>query len=105
MSIPNILIIEDDQEINNLICDALKKENYNIIQAFDGRQALEKYNNNFQLVILDLMLPYVDGIEVLRKIREKSNLPVIILSAKDEETDKVIGLGMGADDYIIKPFS
>ena len=104
MSIPNILIIEDDQEINNLICDALKNENYNVIQALDGRQALEKYNNNFQLVILDLMLPYVDGIEVLRKIREKSKLPVIILSAKDEETDKVIGLGMGADDYIIKPF-
>ena len=100
----NILIVEDDQEINNLICDALKKENYNVVQALDGRQALEKYNNNFQLVILDLMLPYVDGIEVLRKIREKSNLPVIILSAKDEEADKVIGLSMGADDYIIKPF-
>ena len=100
----NILIVEDDQEINNLICDALKKENYNVVQALDGRQALEKYNNNIQLIILDLMLPYVDGIEVLRKIREKSNLPVIILSAKDEEADKVIGLSMGADDYIIKPF-
>ena len=104
MENPNILIVEDDQEINNLICDALKKENYNVVQALDGRQALEKYNNNIQLVILDLMLPYVDGIEVLRKIREKSNLPVIILSAKDEEADKVIGLSMGADDYIIKPF-
>ena len=66
---------------------------------------LEKYNDNCQLVILDLMLPYIDGIEVLRKIREKSTLPVIILSAKDEEADKVIGLSMGADDYIIKPFS
>ena len=105
MEVPNILIVEDDQEINNLISDALKKENYNVVQAFDGRQALEKYNDNFQLVILDLMLPYVDGIEVLRKIREKSNLPVIILSAKDEETDKVIGLSMGADDYMVKPFS
>ena len=104
MNMPNILIVEDDQEINNLIGDALKKENYSVIQAFDGRQALEMYNDNCQLVILDLMLPYVNGVEVLRKIREKSTLPVIILSAKDEETDKVIGLGMGADDYIIKPF-
>ena len=105
MEIPNILIVEDDKEINNLIGDALKKENFNIVQAFDGRQALEKYNHNCQLVILDLMIPYIDGIEVLRKIREKSTLPVIILSAKDEEADKVIGLSMGADDYIIKPFS
>ena len=105
MEIPNILIVEDDKEINNLIGDALKKENFNIVQAFDGRQALEKYNHNCQLVILDLMIPYIDGVEVLRKIREKSTLPVIILSAKDEEADKVIGLSMGADDYIIKPFS
>ena len=105
MEIPNILIVEDDKEINNLIGDALKKENFNIVQAFDGRQALEKYNHNCQLVILDLMIPYINGIEVLRKIREKSTLPVIILSAKDEEADKVIGLSMGADDYIIKPFS
>ena len=105
MEIPNILIVEDDKEINNLIGDALKKENFNIVQAFDGRQALEKYNHNCKLVILDLMIPYIDGVEVLRKIREKSTLPVIILSAKDEEADKVIGLSMGADDYIIKPFS
>lgn len=105
MEMPNILVVEDDKEINNLISDALKKESYNITQVFDGRQAIEKYNDNFQLIILDLMLPYVDGIEVLRTIREKSNLPVIILSAKDEETDRIIGLSMGADDYMIKPFS
>lgn len=105
MEVPNILIIEDDEEINNLIGEALKKENYNIIQAFDGKQAIEKYNESFQLVILDLMLPYFDGIEILRRIREKSTVPVIILSAKDEETDRVIGLSMGADDYMIKPFS
>ncbi|WP_160687540.1 response regulator transcription factor [Clostridium sp. C2-6-12] len=105
MDIPNILIVEDDKEINNLICEALKKENYNIIQAFDGKEATEKYNENIQLIILDLMLPFVDGIEVLRIIREKSNLPVIILSAKEEETDRIIGLSMGADDYMVKPFS
>lgn len=105
MDIYNILIVEDDEEINNLVYDALKKENYNIIQAFDGRQAIEKYDDSFKLVILDLMIPYIDGIEVLRKFREKSNVPVIILSAKDDECDRVIGLSMGADDYMIKPFS
>jgi DNA-binding response OmpR family regulator len=105
MDIPSILIVEDDKEINNLIYEALKKENYNIIQAFDGKEATEKYNENIQLVILDLMLPFIDGIEVLRIIREKSNLPVIILSAKEEETDRIIGLSMGADDYMVKPFS
>ena len=74
MKIPNILIVEDDKEINNLISDALIKENYNITQVFDGRQAIERYNNSVQLIILDLMLTYVDGIEVLRTIREKSNV-------------------------------
>ncbi|MBW6410735.1 response regulator transcription factor [Clostridium weizhouense] len=101
----NILIIEDDDEINDLICDALSKENYNISQAFDGRQALEMFNDSIKLIILDLMIPYIDGIEVLRRIREKSILPVIIISAKDDECDRVIGLSMGADDYMIKPFS
>jgi DNA-binding response OmpR family regulator len=105
MNISKILVIEDDEEINDLIYNTLKNENYNMVQAFDGKDALEKYNNTFQLIILDLMLPYVDGIEVLRKIREKSTVPIIILSAKDEETDRVIGLSMGADDYMIKPFS
>ncbi len=105
MEISNILIIEDDEEINNLVAAALKKENYHIIQAFDGKEALEKYNNDFKLIILDLMLPYIDGIEILRKIRELSTVPIIILSAKDEESDRIIGLSMGADDYMIKPFS
>nr|WP_173715066.1 response regulator transcription factor [Clostridium beijerinckii] len=105
VEIPNILVVEDDEEINNLISEALIKENYNIIQAFDGKQAIEKYNKEYQLVILDLMLPYLDGIEVLRRIRELSTVPVIIISAKDEETDRIIGLSMGADDYMIKPFS
>ncbi|WP_373844591.1 response regulator transcription factor [Clostridium sp.] len=105
MNISKILIIEDDEEINNLIYNTLKKEKYNIIQAFNGEDAINKYyNDTFQLVILDLMLPYIDGLEVLKKIREESTVPVIILSAKDQETDRVIGLGMGADDYIIKPF-
>lgn len=100
-----ILIVEDDEEINNLIFHALKKEGYDIVQFFDGREAIEKYDNTFNLVILDLMLPYVDGMEVLRQIRTVNNAPVIILSAKAEETDRIIGLGMGADDYVVKPFS
>lgn len=78
---------------------------YNIVQACDGREALMKYDNSIDLVILDLMIPYVDGIEVLRQIREKSKIPVIILSAKDDECDRIVGLSMGADDYMVKPFS
>lgn len=105
MSIMNILIVEDDIEINNLISEALKKENYNIVQVYDGKEALEKYNKKIDLVILDLMLPHIDGIEVLRKIREKSRIPIIILSSKDDETDKIVGLSIGADDYMVKPFS
>lgn len=106
MNVSKILIVEDDEEINNLIYNTLKREKYNIIQAFNGEDAINKYYaNNFQLVILDLMLPYIDGIEVLRKIRESSTVPIIILSAKNQETDRIIGLGMGADDYIVKPFS
>lgn len=106
METSKVLIVEDDKEINDLILSTLNREkSYETIQAFDGREALNKYDDTFKLVILDLMLPYVDGIEVLRTIREKSIVPVIILSAKDEETDRVIGLSMGADDYIVKPFS
>lgn len=100
-----VLIIEDDKDINNLISEALKQEQYEIVQAFDGKEALEKYNKDINLAILDLMLPYVDGIEVLRKIREKSKIPIIILSAKSEECDRIVGLSMGADDYMVKPFS
>lgn len=101
----NILVVEDDREINNLLCEALKNEMYNTVQAYDGKEALFKYDKNINLVILDLMIPYVDGIEVLRQIREKSKIPVIILSAKDDECDRVVGLSMGADDYMVKPFS
>ena len=100
----NILVVDDDKEINNLLCESLKNEMYNTIQAYDGKEALSKYDENINLVILDLMIPYVDGIEVLRQIREKSKIPVIILSAKDDECDRVVGLSMGADDYMVKPF-
>ncbi len=99
-----ILVIEDDIEINNLIYECLKKEQYEIVQSFDGNEALIKFNESINLIVLDLMLPIVDGIEVLRQIRQKSNIPIIILSAKDEENDRILGLSMGADDYMVKPF-
>lgn len=105
MEIQKILVVEDDKEINNLIYESLIKENYQVIQCFDGKEAIEKYNDKINLVILDLMLPYIDGIEVLRQIRKKSNVPIIILSAKVEECDRIVGLSMGADDYMVKPFS
>ncbi|GAA0743597.1 response regulator transcription factor [Clostridium oceanicum] len=102
----NILVVEDDEEINGLISKTLIKEGYNVTKALDGKSALEKYNKKeFQMVILDIMLPIIDGMEVMRRIREKSMIPIVILSAKGEETDRIIGLGLGADDYMVKPFS
>lgn len=100
-----ILVIEDDKEINDLIYEGLKREQYEVSQVFDGKQALEKYSDDINLIILDLMLPKIDGIEVMRRIRDKSNVPIIILSAKDDECDRIVGLSMGADDYMSKPFS
>ncbi len=101
----NILVVEDDNEINRLIADSLKKEGYFVRSCYDGDEALSTLKQEqYQLVILDIMLPKVDGYEVLRKVREKGNTPVIILSAKNQETDKIIGLGLGADDYLTKPF-
>jgi DNA-binding response OmpR family regulator len=106
LDVINILVIEDDREINQLISKYLSKEGYQVISVFDGREALIKLSSEmFQLVILDLMLPYVDGYEVLRKIRGNSKIPVLILTSKCEETEKIIGLGLGADDYMTKPFS
>lgn len=102
----SILIVEDDIEINNLITEAVAREGCKPVQAFDGKQALQRFDPELiKLVVLDIMLPYMDGMEVLRRIRECSTVHVIILSAKSEETDRIIGLGIGADDYMTKPFS
>ncbi|WP_425447373.1 response regulator transcription factor [Dethiothermospora halolimnae] len=101
-----VLVVEDDVNINNMTKEALMKEGYEVSQAFHGLEGVEKFQrDDYNMVILDIMMPVMDGIEVMRRIREKSKVPIIILSAKGEETDKVIGLGMGADDYIVKPFS
>ncbi|KGM94784.1 PhoP family transcriptional regulator [Clostridium novyi A str. 4552] len=100
-----ILVIEDDKEINNLIKKALVENNFQVEQAFDGMEGFAKYKTmKFSTVILDIMLPIVNGIEVLKKIREESVIPIIILSAKSEESDRIEGLSLGADDYIVKPF-
>lgn len=100
-----ILIIEDDKDINNLIKKALKDEGCDVVQAFDGMDGFAKFkSNNCSIIILDIMLPFVDGIEVMKKIREESVIPIIILSAKGEELDKITSLTLGADDYIVKPF-
>lgn len=106
MSAPNILIVEDDREISRLIDTYLRKEGYRTDRAADGSEAcMLLAARSYHLVILDLMIPEIDGWEVLRRIRAKGAVPVIILSVKGEEADKVLGLGLGADDYLTKPFS
>jgi DNA-binding response OmpR family regulator len=101
-----ILLVEDDKDISELVTSTLLQENYKVLTAFDGEEALlllEK--NQIDLILLDLMLPKLSGMEVLKKIRTTSMVPVLILSAKGSDIDKALGLGFGADDYISKPFS
>lgn len=102
----NLLIIEDDIEINELLKCFLESEGYHITSAYDGKIALELFQkSHFDLILLDLMIPQIDGISVMKHIRNHSIVPIIIISAKDSDSDKTIGLGLGADDYITKPFS
>lgn len=102
-----ILIVEDDKSINKMVSESLTKEGYAVTSVFDGEEALKVLDNekDFDLILLDLMLPKIEGIECLRVIRLDSLVPILIMSAKDEDVDKAIGLGIGADDYISKPFS
>lgn len=101
-----ILLVEDDIEISTMLQNFLITENFEVITALDGESACEKFfSDNFSLVLLDLMIPKMNGIEVMRKIREHNTVPIIIISAKDTDSDKTLGLGLGADDYITKPFS
>ncbi|WP_315115125.1 response regulator transcription factor [Clostridium intestinale] len=101
----NILIIEDEIKIARFVEMELNYEGYKVTKVHDGRQGLMKARNEeFDLILLDIMLPSMNGIEVLRRIREENEVPVIMLTAKDETMDKVTGLDMGADDYITKPF-
>ena len=103
---PRILLVDDELSVQKLLAYPLRKEGYDVIPALDGREALERLREgNFDLVVLDVMLPRMDGFDVCRAIRSRSTVPIIMLTAKTEETDKVLGLELGADDYITKPFS
>lgn len=100
-----ILVVDDEASIVTMLAYNLKKEGYDVVTAEDGEVALEKFESeNTDLLLLDIMMPKMDGYEVCRKIREKSNVPIIMLTARADEVDKVVGLEMGADDYVTKPF-
>ncbi len=102
----NILVCDDDREIVEAIEIYLSKEGYNVIKAYDGLEAIEILKKeDVQLLLIDIMMPKLDGLRATLKIRENSGIPIIILSAKSEDSDKIIGLDVGADDYITKPFN
>lgn len=101
-----ILIVDDEKNIVEILKFNLKKEGFDTIEAYDGEQAMQRaHSEKPDLILLDIMLPKVDGFTVCRKIRETMNTPILMLTAKEEEVDKVLGLELGADDYITKPFS
>lgn len=101
-----ILVVDDDAEIVKAIAILLEKEGYRVLKAYNGMEALDlALEPSLRLILMDVMMPRLDGLSAVLKIREKRNLPILILSAKSEDTDKVLGLSMGADDYIAKPFN
>ncbi|WP_130862210.1 response regulator transcription factor [Bacilliculturomica massiliensis] len=101
-----ILVVDDDPEIVKAIAIVLEKEGYRVLRAYNGLEALElAAERSVQLIIMDVMMPKLDGLSAVMKIRERRNIPIIVLSAKSEDTDKILGLSMGADDYVTKPFN
>ena len=101
-----ILVVDDDAEIVRAIALLLEKEGYRVLRAYDGMEALDHaLDPELRLILMDVMMPRLDGLSAVLRIRERRNLPIIVLSAKSEESDKVLGLSMGADDYVTKPFS
>ena len=101
-----LLLVEDDREISEMLQNFLQTENFDVDTAFDGENACRLFEEiQYDLVILDLMLPGINGLEVIKQIRKQSIVPILIISAKDKDADKILGLGLGADDYITKPFS
>lgn len=106
MQLDRIMIVEDEKEIADLLKDYLVEEHFEVIVASDGLEAVRLFRETRpQLMILDIMLPHLNGIEVCRTIRSESSIPIIMLSAKKSDVDKILGLGIGADDYVVKPFS
>jgi DNA-binding response OmpR family regulator len=103
---PTIMLVDDEESIQKLLTYPLEREGYRVVQARDGEEALRRFaEQQVDLVVLDVMLPRVDGLEVCRRLRTDSAVPIIMLTARDDEVDKVLGLELGADDYITKPFS
>ena len=103
---PRILLVDDERAIQTLLSYPLQKDGYEVVCASDGREALARFDDGlYDLVVLDVMMPRLDGLEVCRRLRAKSTVPIIMLTARAEEVDKVVGLELGADDYITKPFS
>jgi DNA-binding response OmpR family regulator len=103
---PRILLVDDEESVQKLLSYPLRSDGYEVVAAADGQEALDRFSEGtFDLVVLDVMLPRVDGFDVCRKLRARSAVPIIMLTAKAEEFDKVLGLELGADDYITKPFS
>jgi DNA-binding response OmpR family regulator len=100
-----ILIVEDEKKIADIVRSYLERDGFNVTVANTGHEAIEQMKNNFDLIILDLMLPDIDGETICSSIREFSDVPIIMLTAKSSEDDRIKGLGIGADDYVIKPFS
>jgi DNA-binding response OmpR family regulator len=101
-----ILLVDDEEAVQKLLTYPLEHEGFRVLQARDGEEALERFaGEHVDLVVLDLMLPKLDGLEVCRRLRARSTVPIIMLTARDDELDKVVGLELGADDYITKPFS
>jgi DNA-binding response OmpR family regulator len=103
---PTILLVDDEDSIQTLLTFPLQRDGYRVVQARDGDEALRRFHEQpVDLVVLDIMLPRIDGLEVCRKLRAESTVPIIMLTARDDELDTVLGLELGADDYITKPFS
>jgi two-component system, OmpR family, response regulator len=101
-----ILLVDDEDSVQKLLAYPLEREGFRVLQAWDGEEALERFaEEKVDLVVLDLMLPKLDGLEVCKRLRAESEVPIIMLTARDDELDKVVGLELGADDYITKPFS
>lgn len=100
-----LLVVDDDPEIALMLCELLKLEGFEVVIANNGVQALDKFDDSIDLILLDIMMPEMNGLSVLSQLRNKYTVPVIFLTAKDNEFDKIIGLELGADDYILKPFN
>src|SRR4051812_8981076 len=101
-----ILLVDDEESVRKVLTFPLERDGYRVVQAADGEEALSRFGDQpVDLVVLDIMLPKLDGLEVCKQLRSRSSVPIIMLTARDDELDKVLGLELGADDYITKPFS